>query len=161
MSHDLKICPECREEYTNVPTTCVECETPLVYLDELEPDPEPEAFPPVTELECVRVGPLAWTRALSEALHAAVIAHRVEPDTRSEAEGGIDARRFDSADLFGTWVLPDKLSAAREVDQLVLGGIDIDPSQSEEASEEERCPACEAALPVDALECPDCGLGFG
>lgn len=161
MSHEFKVCPSCHEEYTLKPTICVECGTPLIYLDELQPDPEPESFPEISELECVRVGPLPWTRVLSEGLGNANIAHRVEPDNRSEAEGGIDPERFGAVDLFGTWVRPDDLASAKQLDESLFGELERDPSQTEAASDDETCPACDAALPVDALECPDCGLGFG
>jgi hypothetical protein len=159
MSHEFKVCPACREEYTLVPSVCAECDTALIYLDDLEPDPEADDFPETSQLECVRVGPLPWTRAISEALGEAEIAHRVEPDTRSEAEGGVDPRRFASSEMFGTWVRPKDLAAAQKIDDSLFG--QVDPEEQEAASEEDTCPACEATLPVDALECPDCGLGFG
>lgn len=160
MSHDVRICPECEEEYTLIPTECADCRVPLVYPDEIEPAVPAEGFPPVSELECVRVSPLPWTRALSSALEQAEIRHRVEPDLRSEAKGGIDRNTFDGADVFGTWVLPKSLEAAREIDKIVFAHARGHESDSPEASSDEVCPACQSPIAIDALECSDCGLSF-
>lgn len=160
MSHQVKICPECGEEYTLVPSECVDCRVPLVFPDTLDFQTAPDKFPPTAELECVRVGPLPWTRALSTALEQAEIRHRVEPDSRSLSEGGVDPGTFDGMDVFGTWVLPKNLPEAREIDASVFahaGGEDEDAPQ---ATADEVCPACQTQLEVDALECPDCGLNF-
>lgn len=160
MSHQVKICPECGEEYTLVPSECVDCRVPLVFPDQLEIPITPDAFPPTTELECVRVGPLPWTRALSAALEQAEIRHRVEPDSRSKAEGGVDPGSFDGMDVFGTWVLPKNHLAALEIDASVFAHVGGADENAPEATEDETCPACQSSLAVDALECPDCGLSF-
>jgi hypothetical protein len=160
MSHEVRICPECGEEYTLVPSECADCRVPLVFPDEIEPEAAPIDFPPVSDLECVRVGPLPWTRALSAALESSEIQHRVEPDTRSEAEGGVDRSTFDGADVFGTWVMPGHLEAAREIDKVVFAHIHGQQSDAPEASADEVCPACESPIGTDALECSDCGLSF-
>jgi len=161
MSHEVKICPECGEEYTLVPTECADCRVPLVFPDELEPEVAAESFPPVKELSCVRVGPLPWTRTLSAALEQAEIRHRVEPDSRSEAEGGIDRSSFDGANVFGTWVLPGSLAAAQEIDKIVFAHVHGQQSDSPDADTDEVCPACESPIDIEALECSDCGLNFG
>lgn len=160
MSHQVKICPECGEEYTLVPSECADCRVPLVFEEELEISAAPEDFPPTAELQCVRVGPLPWTRALSSALEQAEIRHRVEPDSRSEAEGGINRGSFDGADVFGTWVRPQHLEAASEIDRAVFAHV-RGGDEAPAAEADEVCPACQTPLAVDALECPDCGLNFG
>lgn len=161
MSNDFKVCPECREEYTLVAEQCADCDVPLVFPDEVPPEPEPEAFPEVSELECVRVGPLPWTRAISAGLEEAGIPHRVEHDTRSEAEGGVDPRKFDDGTLYGTWVRPADLDAAKAIDSTIFAHIDEEVRVDAPATGDETCPACTSPLPPDALECPDCGLQFG
>ena len=161
MSHEFKICPECQEEYTLVPSECVECGAPLVLAGDLQPVEPPEALPPVAERECVRVGPHPWTRALSDALGEQEIPHRVERDSRPEAEGGIDPRKFDGATVYGTWVRPAERPAAAEVARAIFAHLDVGEVEGPAASEDESCPACEAPLAVDALECPDCGLVLG
>ncbi len=161
MSGKYQICPSCSEEYTLVPSECVECRVPLVSSDEIEPEGTPVEFPPTSELECVRVGPLPWSQALSKALSEAEIAHRVEPDRRSEEEGGLDPRLFDGATVYGVWVRPGDFDAAKDVAQVIFAHIDGQNEDAPDAEHDEQCPACTAALPVDALECPDCGLPFG
>ena len=160
MSHEVRICPQCREEYTLVPTECADCGVPLVFPNEIEPEIAAEAFPPTAELACVRTGPIPWTRALSGALEQAQIRHRVEPDSRSEAEGGVDRSTFDGADVFGTWVRPPDLEAAREIDAIVFAHVHGQGSDAPEADADEVCPACQTPLTIDAVECGDCGLSF-
>ena len=159
MSHEVKLCPECGEEYTLTARECADCRIALVLPGELAAAPGPQGFPPISELECVRVGPLPWTRALSEALETAEIAHRVERDTRKVEEGGVDPRRFGGEDVFGTWVRPVDLQAAREIDQALFGHLE--PGESLAAGGQDRCPACEEPLGDQTLECPGCGLHLG
>lgn len=160
MSDDYKVCPECREEFTLVSTECHACGgVALVLPSELEADPTPESFPGVDALCCVRVGPLPWTRALSGALTEAGIAHRVEHDTRGEEQGGVDPRRFGGDSVYGTWVLPEALEAAREVDQIIFGHLEAESQEA--AGSDETCPACQEPLAHDAIECPGCGLHLG
>jgi len=161
MSEAIKVCPECGEEYTLVAQECADCRVPLVHPEELPEEIEPEALPPISELECVRVGPLPWTRAISQGLEAAEIPHRVEPDTRSEAEGGVDPRSFDGQAVYGTWVRPEDLDRAGEIDRMIFAHVDESVREQEPATGDETCPACSSPLAPDALECPDCGLSFG
>ncbi len=156
---EFKVCPECREEYTLAANECGDCEVALVFPDALPVELAPEAFPDVDQLVCVRVGPMPWTRALSDGLTQAGIAHRVEPDQRSEAEGGVDPRRFGGETVFGTWVLPDDEEVARSLDAALFAHFE--PDAAEEADGSEACPACEEPLATDAVECPGCGLSLG
>lgn len=159
MTEGFQVCPECEMEYTPAVTRCADCNVALVPSSALAAAPEPEAFPGIAELECVRVGPLPWTRALSEALSGREIAHRVEPDTRSEAEGGVDPRRFGDEPVFGTWVRPADRTAAAEVDRALFAHFE--PDTAEVIEGDDVCPACQEPLSADALECPACGLAFG
>lgn len=159
MSDGFQVCPQCEEEYTLAVARCAECGVALVSPAALAAAPEPEAFPEVGELECVRVGPLPWTRALSEALSSREIAHRVEPDTRSEAEGGVDPRRFGHEPVFGTWVRPGDRTMAAEIDRALFAHFE--PDVAAESEGDDVCPACQEALPAQVLECPACGLAFG
>ena len=104
-------------------------------------------------------GPLPWTRALSERLSEAGIAHRVQPDTRSIDEGGVDPARFGGENLYGCWVRPKELDAARAIDSEIFAPLETEAAP--EATGEESCPACGSGFGVDALQCPDCGLSFG
>ena len=159
MDHEYRICPSCEEEFTLTATECPDCRVSLVFPGVEEAPEVAPAFPQKDELECVRVGPLPWTRALSDKLTEAGIAHRVEPDTRSEEEGGVDPRRFGGEDLYGTWVRPEEAEAAGAIDAEVFAPLEVE--RAPEAMGDETCPACGAALPADAMTCPDCGLSFG
>ena len=130
----------------------------LLSPDALGEIAEPEDFPATSELECVRIGPLPWTRALSQGLGELGVPHRVERDTRSEEEGGVHPLRFDGETVYGTWVKPEDAQAAREVDRALFGHLDAD--RQEEALGDEACPACQEPLAQDAVECPSCGLSF-
>jgi len=149
----------CGEEFTLMVSECNDCGVALVSPDQLEPEEPPEDFPEVSELECVRVGPLPWTHALSESLGQAEIGHRVERDTRSEAEGGMDPRKFGGEAVFGTWVKPADLEAARAIDAALFSHFE--PGNEELAEGDENCPACQEPVPPEAVECPGCGLGLG
>lgn len=159
VSNEYKVCPSCLEEFTLVAVECADCQVALVSPHEIDPEEEPEDFPELSELECVRVGPLPWTRALSDALTQSEIGHRVEGDTRSEAEGGIDPRRFGGEVVFGTWVKPDDFDGAKAIDGALFAHLE--PGNEEAAPEDEVCPACQEPLPGDAVECTGCGLSFG
>lgn len=158
MEYNYLICPSCHEEFTLLVAECAHCGIALVSPGERPDDGLLEDFPDTNELDCVRVGPLPWTRALSEKLSEAGIAHRVQPDTRTEAEGGIDRSRFGGEDLYGTWVEPDELDAAQAIDTAIFAPLEADLEP--EASEGETCPACGGSLAVDSAQCPDCGLSF-
>jgi hypothetical protein len=131
----------------------------LVPPDAVADRSEAEPFPDVDALVCVRVGPIPWTRALSDALGAEGIEHRVERDERSEEEGGIDPARFGHETLYGTWVRPGDAEAAGAVDRRLFAHLE--PGRSEESEGGDVCPACAEPLAPDALECAGCGLAFG
>jgi len=159
MSEAIKICPQCEAEYALTAAVCADCGVDLVSPDAM-PAPAPaEPFPDVSELECVRLGPLPWTRALSEALSEVGIEHRVERDTRTPEEGGIDPRRFGSEAIYGTWVRDGDLAGAAEIDRRLFGHLQ--PDAAGPSTGTEQCPACEEPIPEEALECPGCGLAFG
>jgi len=159
VSYDFQVCPSCGDEFTLAVLECASCGVALVSPDSLPPEPEPENFPEVSDLDCVRVGPLPWTRAISDALTRAGIAHRVEPDTRSVAEGGVDPKRFGGETLYGTWVQREALDAARSLDGELFALFEAEAAPA--VSGGEACPACETPLAGDALECASCGLVFG
>lgn len=161
MSHEFKVCPSCLEEYMPVASECGRCGLALVFPDAPELREEPEEFPPVSELRCVRVGPLTWTRALSDSFGLVGIAHRIERDERGRDEGGVDPSEFGGVALYGIWVKPEDLEAAKEVDRSLFAHLERGDAEGPAASEDERCPACQTRLPLNAVECPDCGLSFG
>ena len=118
-------------------------------------------FPPASELVYLRIAPLPWIRALSEALEEASVPHRVEPGRLADPPEGQRPETFGDVDLFGLYVLPEDEARAREFDSQIA--VRVLPEEAEDVSEEEddACPACGAGLGHDATTCPDCGLGFG
>ena len=129
-------------------------------LDEIEEE-EREAFPPASELECVRVAPIEWIRALSGALQQGGVAHRVEPATAEEAPEGQRPDVFGDAQLFGLYVESAHAPPARELDGTIAARLLPEEAPALAQGEEEACPACGTALTPEAIECPDCGLLFG
>ncbi len=163
MSTELyKLCPECRTEYTRFVTRCTDCDVDLVHAETLPDEGEEiEAFPPASELECVRVAPIAWIRALSDALQERGLAHRVGPATDGDAPDGQRPGVFGAAQLFGLYVRSECASPARELDGTIAAQLLPEEAPPLDEGEEEECPACGAALAADAIECPDCGLRLG
>ena len=159
MSNGYRICPQCEDEYTADALECAECGVALVHPDALEPAAEAEPFPETDALICIRVGPLPWSRALSETLSAAEIEHRIERDERKPEEGGIDPERFGGEILYGTWVRPEDQERAAEVDHGLFAHLE--PEVAGETEGEEVCPACTEPIEAAVLECPGCGLQFG
>jgi len=161
-SASYRVCPDCREEHTRAATHCADCGVALVAPDEITTIEE-ELFelPPASELECVRVAPLAWVRALSQGLERAGTAHRVEIASENDAPEGQDASVFDGAQLFGLYVRSEDVSAACELDASIVPQILPDEAPPLADGEEESCPACGTPLAVDDLECGECGLRLG
>jgi hypothetical protein len=157
-----KLCPACRTEYTLVATRCADCDVDLVHGDALRAEEEEfEAFPQASELECVRVAPIGWIHALSEALQQRGVAHRVEPGRAQDAPDGQRPDVFGDAQIFGLYVQSEYAPVARELDGSIAAQILPDEAPILEEGEEEACPACGTALTTDATGCPDCGLQFG
>jgi len=157
-----KFCPVCRSEYTQIATRCLDCDVDLVDADALPAEGEEiEAFPPASELECVRVAPIHWIRALSGALQQGGVAHRVEPATTEDAPEGQRPDVFGDAQLFGLYVESAQAPPARELDGTIAARLLPEEAPALAEGEEEACPACGTALTPDAIECPDCGLSFG
>ena len=157
-----KICPACRTEYMLVATRCADCDVDLVHADALAVEEEERgAFPPASELECVRVAPIAWIHALSEALQRQGVAHRVESASAADAPDGQNPDVFGGAQLFGLFVQSEHATTARDLDDSIAAQVLPEEAPPLEEGEEETCPACGTALAANATECPDCGLAFG
>jgi hypothetical protein len=157
-----KICPECRTEYTRFAERCADCDVDLVHGDTLAAEEaEAAAFPPAAELECVRVAPIAWIHALSEALQEEGLAHRVEPASAEDAPDGQNPDVFGGAQLFGLYVRSEDAASTREFDGSIAAQVLPDAAPVLEDGEVESCPACSATLSAEEVECPDCGLRLG
>ena len=156
-----RYCPECRSEYTLVAARCIDCGVELVDADALPAEEELEAFPPASELECVRVAPIAWIRALSGALQRGGVAHRIDPAVVEDAPEGQRADAFGDVQLFGLYVRSEHAPPARELDASIAAQLLPEEAPALAEDEAETCPACGAALASEEVECPDCGLHLG
>jgi len=156
------VCPECLAEHTRSVTHCADCNVELVSPDSIAATEALLAeFPPASELDCVRVAPLAWIRALSEGLEQVGVPHRVEPAREEDAPEGQDAGIFDGAQLFGLYVRSDEAASARELDRSIAVQLIPDEAPALAEGEEESCPACGSPLAADVVECEECGLRLG
>jgi len=161
-SHLYLVCPECFAEHTRSVTRCADCGIELVTPDAIAAVEAAVAeFPPASELDCVRVAPLAWVRALSEGLERDGVAHRVEPASEQDAPDGQDAEIFGGAQLFGLYVRGDDAAAARELDKSIAVQLLPDEAPPLAEGEEDNCPACGSTLAADMVECGECGLCLG
>jgi len=158
----FKICPECRVEYRPDAEVCADCRVPLVHANAALAEETLADFPPASELECVRVAPVAWMEALAQGLQERGVTLRVERARAEDAPEGQRADIFgDIAQLFGLYVRSEDLELARELDASIAAQLVPEESEALEEGEVEDCPACGAALSADALECGDCGLSLG
>jgi RNA polymerase subunit RPABC4/transcription elongation factor Spt4 len=156
---EYRICPSCHDEYTATTSRCAECNVELVAESALPPEEPSEAFPPPSELTCIRVAPLPWIRALSEALEQKGVAHRVEPARVTDAPEGQRAESFGDVDLFGLYVRERDADPVRKLDAAIA--VDVLPEEVLDRSQgEEACPACGTVLHSESDECPDCGIAF-
>lgn len=155
-----KVCPECRVEYRQDAMRCIDCRVDLVHPDAVPEEEALAAFPPAGELDCVRVAPLAWMRALSEALQQEGVTHRVEPARSEDAPESQQPELFRDVELFGLYVRSEDAPLARELDGTIAAILLPEEAPEVAEGEVEACPACASPLPADATECPDCGLGF-
>jgi hypothetical protein len=145
-----------------IATRCADCDVDLVHGDTLAAnDAAVEAFPPASELECVRVAPIAWIHALSEALQQQGVAHRVESASSEDAPEDQRPDVFGAAALFGLYLQSEHLAEARELDGSIAARLLPEEAPSLAEGEVDACPACGSALAADAVACPDCGLEFG
>ena len=156
-----KLCPSCRTEYTFVSVRCADCDVELVQPDALEAEPAPLQLPAASQLDCVRVAPLDWIRALSDGLEQGGISHRIEPATAGDAPEGQSCDAFGDVQLFGLYVEPAAGAAARKLDGAIAARVLPEEAPELADGEQDACPACGTPLSATAIECPECELVFG
>ena len=157
---DHQLCPECRTEYTLTATRCAECDVALVHPDAVPEEEPPEELPPAAELECIRVAPLAWMRALSGGLQQQGVVHRIEPARPADAPEGQRPGVFGSVQLFGLYTKAEEAQVARELDSTIAAQLLPEEAPALDEGEAEACPACGTEIAAHATECHDCGLTF-
>ena len=153
-----KICPSCGEEYLSTVQLCAECHVPLG-AEPPAPRADPEDLPPLESLVAVRNAEVSWIDGLAHALAEAGIPSRVElpPQDERPVQGrGMGAVRCT------LYVRGEDAAEAARIDaEFARTQVpDLPESASAGWTEAETCPGCDAALPPDAQECPECGLAF-
>jgi len=184
-----KICPSCREEYVLHMQRCGACDVDLVFPSSLSDEygDVAEDLPEAEDLTIIRVAPIAWIRALSEALEDQGVAHRVERAMPEDAPDDQPVDLFGNVNLYGLYVEDEVAEEVRLVDEQIAAmvlDVDVDESDDddgddgddvdvddvddvvdddddEDFGEDDACPGCGADLSPDDEECPDCGLVFG
>lgn len=159
--HVCKHCPECGAEYRPEVIHCVDCRGVELVPGEAPASGPLGSFPPASELELVRVAPMAWIQTLSRELQEDGVAHRVQTASAEDAPAEQRADVFGAVQLFGLYVREADLAGAREIDATIAATLLPEEAPPLEEGDEDTCPACGTALAPDVLECPDCGLGFG
>ena len=153
-----KICPRCGEEYVAAAQTCVDCGVPLGSEGPSEQAPLQE-LPALDSLVALRNAEVSWIDGLAHALAEAGIPSRVElppQDTRSVQGRGMGAVRCT------LYVRREDAEAATGIDaEFARTQVpDLPEATSAAWAEAETCPGCDAPVPSDAEECPECGLAF-
>lgn len=160
----VAVCPRCEAEYLATAIECVECGVALVHPEQLA-SAAVQDLPPASELTCIRAASIAWTRALSERLSDAGIAHRVEA-IRGDADDDDDAvrNRPNYRLPCGVYVRPEDVAAAAQIDAAFMRSQIPDLPDGHEISggsqDAEACPACGERVGLGARECPGCGLAL-
>lgn len=171
MSTSVKVCRECGEEYRREAVRCADCGGELEerFLDETGEvvvpegaEPEDAAGETATELPAdhrvVFVTPRAADLVpLAEALRESQLPYRL-----AEQPG-----RAEHAPPQYALLVPGSEAAAalRALAPFLAAEGEADLAHVETRFEAEHgyvhCPACGAARPSGATECPECGLGLG
>ncbi len=138
----MRVCRECGEEFRPEAVVCSDCGGALEDRD----DASPLAHPTPQD-----AAPLVATRPDLVTVAEGAEAGEVEPFARQLGEAGIAFAVSGAIHQFR--VLVDPADAARAREAL---GLDAVP----ESVPLSACPACGAALPAGAGECPECGLGL-
>jgi hypothetical protein len=150
LSEPATPCHVCGEVPPEPRATCAACGAALFAQAD---GAAPSALPPLDALALVRVAHPGWATALSEALQAAGIQHRLAAET--------GAGRGDSL-RFGVFVRPGDSAAAARLDAEVLREQlpDLPEGYDPAALPEGECPACGARIGGAEAECAECGLAL-
>jgi hypothetical protein len=162
----VRVCPECEEEYRSDIAVCADCGTELQdrTLGEkgevIEPPDPVEAEPgvPARALFAGDSGPL---RTMADVLVGAGIPFRLVPKDRTAFS------RYEQAQLVLAVPEPEAQRALSVLEGYKGRGTELGFAElattfgGADDAEAPPCPACEAHVPLDASECPECGLELG
>lgn len=138
----VRVCRECGEEFRPEAVVCSDCGGALEDRDDANPGAAGATAAPAA---------LVATRPDLVPVAEGTEAGEVEPFARQLGEAGIAFAVSGAIHQFRVLVDPADAPRARAV-----LGLDAVP----ESVALTACPACGAALPAGAGECPECGLGL-
>ncbi|HEV8578697.1 MAG TPA: hypothetical protein VGX68_06395 [Thermoanaerobaculia bacterium] len=154
MNEDLyKVCPECGGEYRYTVATCVDCEVPLVFPEEIARRDAHE-LPLSPGLVRLRTAPILWVRALAADLARAGIPYAV------------DRRRVREEGVLSLYVQRRDHKAAAEMDAVYGPGETFEePARAERSEERDEpsykvCPQCGGEYRLEIERCADCGVAL-
>jgi hypothetical protein len=157
-------CPKCRSEFRAGVKTCANCEVPLVEeLGEIDKFASAEGMAELIgerDVEALVVGQYASLREVQRELAKRRIPTVIAGEAEEEVQTAMHNRLF-------LMVAADDLERARQaLDErwkkgLATEGLMLVTPSAEPEGDAMSCPACGAAVPPDAKECPECELFLG
>ena len=162
----VRVCVACGEEFRPDVLRCSDCGGELVARDDdasSKHAPARRVGSGAPEVPLSDARALAWSHdardliPVADALVAASLVFHIAP---RQVAGEERARGYE-LQVCGA----DRGVAAKTVAPLVTPGSGVTlladvVAQGSDATDELRCPACEAAVPPGADECAECGLGL-
>jgi hypothetical protein len=152
---NVKVCPDCQDDYLPHVENCADCGTPLVSFEENALKQEDKKRCLETTLEepvPIREGPVPWIDELHHMLIDSGIPCRIHAD--SACAGGckgntveliVSSNDAERAHLRIEEYFAEAHPEARALHEMVGEG---------------KCPACGTDVEPSAAECPDCGLNL-
>jgi hypothetical protein len=151
----VRVCVECGEEYRPEIAVCADCGGALEDRHDDAALPEAPASAPGAHVDpdaegftdsVLAADAVSGLTAAADRLAADGIGFRIRPAGRRGRDGELAAGY--------------RLLVAPEDREDALGALGLlAPERSGEDAR--QCPACEAAIPAGAIECPECGLAAG
>lgn len=154
----VKICPECREEYQPHIIKCVHCGTVLVPPEEIKEEKKELTIEEMLKYDnvslenpvVVREGASGWIREIFVVLIKADI-----PCAISKEDGCGKGCCGDTKFLLVSE--KDREKAHEKIEEYCMEKYPELKAANEMISKG-NCPACGSPVEKDAVECPDCGL---
>ena len=159
----VRVCVDCGEEYRPEIAVCADCGGRLEDRrtdDHAGSDAPPSALPGAPESELIPKPDLTGHSAVFQTREPRDLARAVE----SFREAGLafkiaeSPRQYDERKTLVLFVRDEDESAALRLLAPLHGPDAVAPA--ERLDDDPHCPACEAVLPANAAECPDCGLAL-
>jgi len=141
-----KVCPECGGEYQYTVETCVDCEVPLVFPQQIA-ERDARELRLSAGLVHLRTAPILWVRALAADLARAGIPY------------AIDRRKARDAGTLSLYVQRRDLAAAAPFDATYapVEPAAADREEPESEPDYKVCPSCGGEYRRDVERCADCG----